>query len=43
MRSSFGVAVADCSGPVDTDELPRRADDAMHGAKGSRAALRVAA
>jgi diguanylate cyclase (GGDEF)-like protein len=41
--ASFGVAVADCSGPVDTDELLRRADDAMYGAKGTRAALRVAA
>jgi diguanylate cyclase (GGDEF)-like protein len=41
--ASFGVAVADCSGPVDSDELLRRADDAMYDAKGSRAGLRVAA
>jgi diguanylate cyclase (GGDEF)-like protein len=41
--ASFGVAVADCSEPVDSDELLRRADDAMYDAKGSRAILRVAA
>jgi diguanylate cyclase (GGDEF)-like protein len=41
--ASFGVAVADCSAPVDSDELLRRADDAMYDAKGSRAGLRVAA
>jgi diguanylate cyclase (GGDEF)-like protein len=41
--ASFGVAVADCAGPVDSDELLRRADDAMYEAKGSRAILRVAA
>ena len=41
--ASFGVAVADCSEPVDSDELLRRADDAMYDAKGSRATLRVAA
>ena len=41
--ASFGVAVDDCSGPVDSDELLRRADDAMYDAKGSRAGLRVAA
>jgi diguanylate cyclase (GGDEF)-like protein len=41
--ASFGVAVADCSGPVDSDELLRRADDAMYDAKGSRATLCVAA
>jgi diguanylate cyclase (GGDEF)-like protein len=41
--ASFGVAVADCSGPVDSDELLRRADDAMYDAKGSRTRLRVAA
>jgi GGDEF domain-containing protein len=41
--ASFGVAVADCAGPVDADELLRRADDAMYDAKGTRAVLRVAA
>jgi diguanylate cyclase (GGDEF)-like protein len=41
--ASFGVAVADCSGQVDSEELLRRADDAMYDAKGSRAGLRVAA
>jgi diguanylate cyclase (GGDEF)-like protein len=41
--ASFGVAVADCSEPVDSDALLRRADDAMYDAKGSRAVLRVAA
>jgi len=41
--ASFGVAVADCSGPVDSEALLRRADDAMYDAKGSRAVLRVAA
>jgi len=41
--ASFGVAVADCSGPVDSEALLRRADDAMYEAKGSRAVLRVAA
>jgi diguanylate cyclase (GGDEF)-like protein len=41
--ASFGVAVADCSEPIDCDELLRRADDAMYVAKGSRASLRVAA
>jgi diguanylate cyclase (GGDEF)-like protein len=41
--ASFGVAVTDCSAPVDSDELLRRADDAMYEAKGSRATLRVAA
>jgi diguanylate cyclase (GGDEF)-like protein len=41
--ASFGVAVADCSRPVDSDALLRRADDAMYDAKGSRAVLRVAA
>jgi diguanylate cyclase (GGDEF)-like protein len=41
--ASFGVAVADCSAPVDSDALLRRADDAMYDAKGSRAVLRVAA
>jgi GGDEF domain-containing protein len=40
--ASFGVAVADCSDPVDSDDLLRRADDAMYDAKGSRAILRVA-
>jgi hypothetical protein len=37
---SFGVAVADCSRPVDSDELLRRADDAMYEAKGTRVAAR---
>ena len=41
--ASFGVAVADCSAPVDSEALLRRADDAMYDAKGSRAVLRVAA
>src|SRR3954451_23561159 len=41
--ASFGVAVADCSGPLDGEELLRRADDAMYDAKGSRSVLRVAA
>jgi diguanylate cyclase (GGDEF)-like protein len=41
--ASFGVAVADCSGQVDSEELLRRADDAMYDATGSRAGLRVAA
>src|SRR3954447_9802499 len=41
--ASFGVAVAHCAGPIDSDELLRRADDAMYDAKGSRAVLRVAA
>jgi diguanylate cyclase (GGDEF)-like protein len=41
--ASFGVAVADCSEPVDSDALLRRADDAMYDAKGSRAVLRLAA
>jgi diguanylate cyclase (GGDEF)-like protein len=41
--ASFGVAIADCSGPIDSDALLRRADDAMYDAKGSRATLRVAA
>jgi diguanylate cyclase (GGDEF)-like protein len=41
--ASFGVAVADCAGPIDSDELLRRADDAMYDAKGSRTILRVAA
>ena len=41
--ASFGVAVADSSGPVDSEALLRRADDAMYDAKGSRAVLRVAA
>jgi diguanylate cyclase (GGDEF)-like protein len=41
--ASFGVAVADCTEPIDCDELLRRADDAMYDAKGSRATLRVAA
>src|SRR4029079_538574 len=41
--ASVGVAVADCSGPVDGEALLRRADDAMYDAKGSRAVLRVAA
>jgi diguanylate cyclase (GGDEF)-like protein len=41
--ASFGVAVADCSAPVDSDALLRRADDAMYDAKGARAILRVAA
>src|SRR3954454_206664 len=41
--ASFGVAVADCTGPLDGEELLRRADDAMYDAKGSRSVLRVAA
>ena len=41
--ASFGVAIADCTGPIDSDALLRRADDAMYEAKGSRATLRVAA
>src|SRR3954471_2999366 len=40
--ASFGVAVADYAGPIDSDELLRRADDAMYDAKGSRTTLRVA-
>jgi diguanylate cyclase (GGDEF)-like protein len=43
LAASFGVAVADAAGPIDSDELLRRADDAMYDAKGSRATLRVAA
>jgi diguanylate cyclase (GGDEF)-like protein len=41
--ASFGVAVADCAGPLDGEELLRRADDAMYDAKGTRSVLRVAA
>src|SRR6185295_15269686 len=43
LAASFGVAVADAAGPIDSDELLRRADDAMYDAKGSRSTLRVAA
>jgi diguanylate cyclase (GGDEF)-like protein len=43
LAASFGVAVADSAGPIDSDELLRRADDAMYDAKGSRSTLRVAA
>jgi diguanylate cyclase (GGDEF)-like protein len=43
LGASFGVAVADCTGPVNSEELLRRADDAMYDAKGSRTTLRVAA
>ena len=41
--ASFGVVVTDCTAPIDTDELLRRADDAMYEAKGSRSILCVAA
>jgi diguanylate cyclase (GGDEF)-like protein len=43
VEASFGVAVTDCTAPVDCDELLRRADDAMYDAKGTRSVLRVAA
>jgi diguanylate cyclase (GGDEF)-like protein len=43
IAASFGVAVADCSSPIDSEALLRRADDAMYDAKGSRTILRVAA
>jgi diguanylate cyclase (GGDEF)-like protein len=43
IAASFGVAVADCSGPIDSEALLRRADDAMYDAKGARGVLRVAA
>jgi diguanylate cyclase (GGDEF)-like protein len=43
VEASFGVVVTDCTVPVDSDELLRRADDAMYDAKGSRSVLSVAA
>jgi diguanylate cyclase (GGDEF)-like protein len=43
VEASFGVVVTDCTAPVDSDELLRRADDAMYDAKGSRSVLSVAA
>ena len=43
VEASFGVAVADCTVPVDGTELLRRADDAMYEAKAKRAVLSVAA
>ncbi len=43
LAARFGVAGADAAGPIDSDELLRRADDAMYDAKGSRSTLRVAA
>jgi diguanylate cyclase (GGDEF)-like protein len=43
LGASFGVAVAESSEPMDSEELLRRADDAMYEAKGSRTTLRVAA
>jgi diguanylate cyclase (GGDEF)-like protein len=41
--ASFGVAILDPADPVDSDELLKRADDAMYAAKASTAALRVVA
>jgi diguanylate cyclase (GGDEF)-like protein len=43
VEASFGVVVTDCTMPVDSDELLRRADDAMYDAKGSRSVLSIAA
>src|SRR3954447_2523628 len=43
LGASFGVAVAESSEPMDSEELLRRADDAMYEAKGSRTTLRMAA
>src|SRR3954468_8330948 len=43
LGASFGVAVAESSEPMDSEELLRRADDAMYEAKGSRTTLRIAA
>jgi diguanylate cyclase (GGDEF)-like protein len=43
VEASFGVAVADCTAPVEGTELLRRADDAMYEAKARRAVLSIAA